>query len=910
MNIKFGLSLDGLKPYALNGKIGEKQVGPLGMLAILETQLGLPSFEVSHTTRIIEYLSCLKSNDNINRFYHASLAIDEFNVASTLLQWRDNWYEANWNGVMSESVPKRLSDLAEVEAVASSKVSLCLGQRLQRVLKRLEQQSTQIEKIILLNPLSDFTFLWQEILGEFQVVDNNSTINLTNGVTDLITVKQSLHDLSTGSLRKKETGEIIKTKLSGDDSFIVLRAKSKDISSRYICQWLASEPHHLSKKHTALLAEDSSSMLDEAMELAHLPRIGFTDTSNLRPALQILSIVLDLLWEPLDPTVLLQFLMHPVGPLPHRIRQPLAEVVSNQPGINGELWTKRLDALIKKETEREGVTDNYLTELKTDIAYWFDSERFDYRSGIPLTVIKQRTEKVSLWISQKLSQAEHDESKAIFAAAYHQSSDFIDAISRLSDSPDATISPEQLHYLLNQLTGSGTGIVDKYAESSTEKTVQIYGSQNSGSFYQPLNTVFWWDLKSNSSLASQPWSQQELQALAENDVLLVSQSQKLQQQAGNWLKPIYAAQDKLVLVIHEGEESHPIWDQISSSLEGWQEINIESTILENKAIPAFSSLSFEPPKFTPLPPIKRWWALNNGELLTKRSMESYSSLDNFFYSPYQWVFKYKARLFPGVLHEISDGNLLKGSLVHKLFENFFNIHPHVFKDGMEKDDIDHWLNSAITTLITQEGAVLLQPGRMIEKERFITTAKHSLHQLIIQCRAARIQQIVMEEPQESIFFGGKLSGYIDAKVINDQGDEAVIDIKWGGDKYRQTSLKDNKHLQLITYAYLRQQTHPDRKWTPTAFFIIESGNLLAQNNFYFPNAYVVAPDIQDNSAQIWQKMKTTYDWRRSQLDQGLIEMTISGTEPDDDSNAPEDGLDIPDTSDSFSDYGNICGWSN
>lgn len=910
MNIKFGLGLDGLKPYAMNGKIGVKEVGPLGMLGILETQLGLPSFDVSHTTRIIEYLSCLKSRDNVNRFYHASLAIDEFNVASALLQWRDIWYEGNWNGLISEPSPKRLSDIAEVEAIASTEVSLCHGQRLQRVLKRLEQQTTQIETITLLNPLSDFTFLWQEILGHFHVEHTKTNLQLAKGESDLITLKQSLHDLSTESFRKKETGEIIKTKLSGDDSFIVLRAKSKDISSRYICQWLASDPHHLSKKHTALLAEDSASTLDEALELAHLPRIGFTDTSNWRPALQILSIVLDLLWEPLDPTVLLEFLMHPVGPLPNRIRQPLAEVVSNQPGINGEQWIKRLGTLIKKESEREGVTDKYLAELKTDIAYWFDSERFDYKSGIPLTIIKQRTEKIHLWLSQKLSQIHDEANKTLFAAAHHQTSDFIDAVSRLNDSPNATISPEQLHYLINQLTGSGTGIVDKFAECTTEQTIQLYGSQNPSSFYHSLDAVFWWDLKSPSLQSNQPWSRQELQALAENDVMLISQSQKLQQRAENWLKPIYATQDKLILVIHEGEESHPIWDQISSCLEGWQEINVESTILENKSTSAFSTLSVETPKFTPLPPIKRWWVLDNGKLLSKREKESYSSLDNFFYSPYQWVFKYKAKLFPGALHEISDGNLLKGSLVHKLYENFFNLHPNVFKDGMAKEDIDLWLDSSITSLISQEGAVLLRPGRMIEKERFITTAKNSLHQLISQCRAARIQQIVMEEPQESIFFGGKLSGYIDAKVINDQGEEAVIDIKWGGDKYRQTSLKENKHLQLVTYAYLRQQTNPARKWTPTAFFIIESGNLLAQNNFYFPNAYAVAPDIEDNSAQIWQKMKTTYDWRRSQLDQGLIEMTVSGTEPDDDSIPPEDGLDIPDTSDSFSDYGNLCGWSN
>jgi len=74
---------------AINTKIktrmGEIQVGPLGLLDILETQLGIPSQEQSLTVRTVDYLACLKKLDSNTAFYNHSLAVDEFNVAAELL---------------------------------------------------------------------------------------------------------------------------------------------------------------------------------------------------------------------------------------------------------------------------------------------------------------------------------------------------------------------------------------------------------------------------------------------------------------------------------------------------------------------------------------------------------------------------------------------------------------------------------------------------------------------------------------------------------------------------------------------------------------------------------------------------------------------------------------------------------
>ena len=84
--------------------------------------------------------------------------------------------------------------------------------------------------------------------------------------------------------------------------------------------------------------------------------------------------------------------------------------------------------------------------------------------------------------------------------------------------------------------------------------------------------------------------------------------------------------------------------------------------------------------------------------------------------------------------------------------------------------------------------------------------------------------------------------------------------------------------------------------------------MLAQNTDYFPEAIEIKPNGDVNHAVIWQKMKKTWEWRRKQIDSGLIEVTVSGTEVDSVSDPGEDALDIPETGDHFNDYKVLTGW--
>ena len=93
------------------------------------------------------YLQCLREASTPDRFFHRSLEIDPVNVARTLLDWREQWYEAGWDGTFSDDAPRRLVDMAAIEAVSKSRVPPTHGERLQRVAETLTERRTQIERV-------------------------------------------------------------------------------------------------------------------------------------------------------------------------------------------------------------------------------------------------------------------------------------------------------------------------------------------------------------------------------------------------------------------------------------------------------------------------------------------------------------------------------------------------------------------------------------------------------------------------------------------------------------------------------------------------------------------------------------------------------------------------------------------
>ena len=717
MIVRFGLDFDTQPPDQVQNRIGHVTVGPAGMLAILETQLALTMPEVSTAKRLVQYHACLNRLNSPERFYNKSFGADALSVTRTLLSWRDQWYEAGWTGTFDGKVDSRLKDMVEVEAEARDVLAPCIGQRLQAVIRELRSHKTQIEKVELVDAFSDLPYLWQQVitlLGYTQL-DINGRKPAAKDDSDLGRLQKALWKLNTNEGEKPK-----KIDLKGDGSVVVLAARSKAISARLLAEQIQSLE---SIARVAVLTGKNGADFDDALESVDAARCGLQNRYQRRPALQVLPLALHLLWEPLDPGALLQFLTHPVGQLPARVRRRLAKAVSESPGVGGRSWQEAIAKIRETEKENHGADEKKIKKLLGEIDYWLTSPRYDPEKGAPAAEVAGRCNRVAAWLNTMLWVSEETPEQTLFAQAHHQAVDLCEALDYMRGQGQELIDRHQLNRLVDQVAGAGGSLSDRFAE-----VMHVPAADSPAVFTNEWEEIIWWDFSMPELPHGYPWTKTELSALESSGVHLQSPDDRLNYLAGTWLRPVMAAQKRLIIVLHyTDEEHHPLWDQINTCCRGWIELDVEELLQRGDSTSGFAVQS-QPLEPKPLPRLKRWWQLGHGNLLSPRKNESYSSLETFIKSPYQWVLRHKAYLKAGTLAELPSGSLLKGSLVHRLFEDFFSAHKKW--KSLDEQEIKRWINKRLPFLLQEDGALLLQPGRAAEKEAFEEIARQALITLV------------------------------------------------------------------------------------------------------------------------------------------------------------------------------------
>ena len=107
--------------------------------------------------------------------------------------------------------------------------------------------------------------------------------------------------------------------LQGDGSLMVVRSSSRDLSAEAIAELVRDSGQCA---ETLLVAERDGVILDNALERVGLPRCGFRYHTRFRGAIQVLKLCLALMWAPVNPHRMLQFLLHHTGPLPRWVCRP------------------------------------------------------------------------------------------------------------------------------------------------------------------------------------------------------------------------------------------------------------------------------------------------------------------------------------------------------------------------------------------------------------------------------------------------------------------------------------------------------------------------------------------------------------------------------------------------------------
>jgi len=857
MRVRFGLHRDGLEPSLPRSVVGEITVGPLGFLNLLESDLGIPPVGAHPSETIAAYRECLAEVGDWVRFYSASFDVDPVGVARTLNDWRQQWYLHGWDGRFPDDAHGRLGDMEAVESLAIERVPPGVGQRLRTVLALLDERRPQIREVLLLDDADDLPPLWRRVLERFGC----STTPTSTG--------RAAWDSDLGKLQALLTRNLARP-LDGDGSLVVVRAFSRDVTAQATAEMLRrlDDP-----SRAVVVASRDGIILDNALTRVGLPRAGFQHFSPFRAANQVLKLAFALIWQPLDPHRLLQFLIHPVNPLRWRVRGRLAEAVASQPGIGGPAWQ---EAMAKIDSDQlDGVE------------FWTTPTRYDASPGAPAKELRVRASRVVAWLATRLSTTEDGEEEAVFSAAYSQAAALASTVRRLADGGRRRISKIELDSLIDE-ANRPTPDASVLAEAS-----HVPVTSHPGNVTEATDEVFWWDLAPQRPDLTSPWSKAERDSLAAAGIDLPTPEDQLAADKRAWLRPVLNCRKRLVLVVHEDDEGrHPLWGRIREQIRrGWVDVPLDDTLLRGNEAPLDQVAIPAPPlERKPLPGPRRWWRLD--QPLPVRDSESYTSLNKTCYYPHEWVLTYAARLRGGGINEVADGAMLKGSLAHRLFERFFT--EHADWASLRDPEIHRWLELTIHDLIETEGAVLLENGRGVDRQQVITTLEHAVVRLLGHLRTANVQAVKSEQAVKRSFPGGVLYGEADLVVVDAQGNQAVLDAKWGSEPYRAEEIETGRHLQLAVYGYALRE----KAWPSTGYYIVTTGNVVAPDARFFPKALAAGGEPVET---VWRKGLVTRNWRLEQFAQGKVEVNADA-EPDDDSKPPEGGLESriePDRFDEF-----------
>ncbi len=892
MLIRFGLHLDGLQPQQSTTCVGEVTRGPLGFLDVLETQLGLPPVIATSADTLMSYRACLSEADHPARFFHASFALDPINVSRTLLDWRATLYEFGWDGRFAADAPARLHDLADVEVLAVQRVPLCRGQRVRRAAAALDELDTQIARVELLDELDELPPAWRTLLkklGASAVSDVTPNPRASDG-SDLRTLQDALAQLASS-----EDGRVVaKRTLRGDGTFVVLRGASRDITAQAVAEAIAG---HAAPGDSLVIAEHDGIILDNAFERVGLPRAGFQHYSRFRAVTQVLKLALALIWRPVSPHLLLQFLIHPIGPLPRHVRDDLATAVAEQPGLGGGKWNNALARIEVRMRDVFGSDERQIAVTQATIAAWLGDERFDPAVGAPIAALARRAQLCSNYLAIQLSGLDDATERSLFAGALGQSEALLRALRSLDTQGQLLVKRVDVDRLIDEVSNVAPD-PNTFAQAQ-----HVRAATNPAAVVQAWSRIYWWDVAPPSRDIGYPWSRKELAWLRANGVALFDIEDVLRNRTRRWLRPILNARDQLTLAVHDSEKGyHPLWTQITNLFDGLLEVRVEDALLNGTSLDAIGIATRPLPVRTLTTP-RRWWQLPDDVEIPRRPVESYSSLSKLFDWPHGYVLRYAANLRPGRAQDLSDGNRLYGNLAHRLFERYFN--ENLLWGLLDTAGRREWFARELPSLIETEAALLLEPGHGVEKQRVSTTLERALVALIDHLRAADVGSVQPELHVEAPFKSILIGGDIDLLLTDRRGREIVLDIKWGSEKFRAEQLRSNRHVQLAAYAYLRRT----KRFPYQAFFIIESGHILAQDASVFPDAVVCPPNNGESVEDLWRHVGASYDWRWKQLADGRIEANVAGTQPTQASNPPAAALDASDDPDRFDDFVNLTGWA-
>ncbi|MFC1761514.1 PD-(D/E)XK nuclease family protein [Planctomycetota bacterium] len=810
------------------------------MLRWLETQLGLPVPAVHPASRITEYAAVLDTvTDSV---ITASMQTDRWATASALLSRRDELLLAGWDETDSDRLPAIVRDLAKA-AEGHAFVFPSEAGRLRRVLDALNAgQVLPTHSCVLHDPPEVWPLVWRQVIARLNVVDSPEF---------------APHGPQDSALYKAQSAILGGTpeQIEQDATFRYVHTRSQSTAVEFVTAALAETPDKLSD--TVIYCEDSdlALRLDACLARAGLPTTGASASSRAHPVLQVLPLTLALCWEPVDPQALLDFLTLPVVPLPRAAASRLAQALAKEPGLGSRAWQAALEDLCSRENDPEG-------RLRERLDAWLYGERVPRGSDIPVRLVRLRSSMVAQWASARVSlltQNEHTQPELI--EAWQIAAGQASLLGELAESQGAALSEPQLAHLMEEVVADGVKAAPFLEAQGGPVLVRCLAEIDA-----PFERLIWLGLGTEDPPACH-WSTRQLRELRSAGIELDDGSKAITAlRLAEACTCAYVREAFLAVSLPQDQEKkgHPIWLTVHGML---ADNDLDQPLVIEDLIAAGDVSALEPFGFQrqdapiePPQPARPIWHIP-ADLLCDREMVSATELEERLACPLKWTLHYQAGLRPSPIAKLPEDYQLKGTFCHSIFQR-------VFGGGGQLPSVDEAVSRVLAAFDERLGldaAPLAQPDKYLERQRLRGELEH-VTQVFVETLVRGAYRIVgIEVELSGHAFGKPLKGWIDCVAARDNGDEAVIDFKYGGRSKYYKLIEEGRAVQLATYAYARST---QRGTFPAVAYLVLADGLL-----YTPsegpiagNAHgsvINAPAIQT----VWQRfadvLDTADDWLSS-----------------------------------------------
>ena len=857
MTIHFGIAFDDIVFRPEKNTTDTYYVGAKGLLNLLETWLGLSGDVEDNEYLRVERLRqalLIHSKSNDNTFYKKSFEADAFSTANFLLQRRDELLLANWDFSFEKNAPKRLLILAELEYILIELGGIAHGfaDRFLAVEKKCSESKMLADlelQIVLHDAFELFPFYWQRLLQNFDFAPISYFENETQ-TTDLEVFKQKL-----------TVNPALQTTAKCDGSLLIIKGKRETD----LAVWLAKTMSETPDFQPLNLIPEANQLLDSAVQQEGLSRMGIASAAA-RPVQQLLKLVNVFLWQPIDPYRIMEFLSLAIKPLDDKLAKRLAEVMANKPGMLSASWFIALNKYETELQEKKEAGENIdIQAIMKQYRFWFDRPRFDAHARVPKREAIEIYEYLENWAYKTFA----DTGKQMSLLTLSEQARKIKEL--LVELPETMLTRLELDRIVRTIyRPSPVTIYER------EVAAAPYIHQSGAMAAKTEDLVLWNFTDHSPQQILNVWKKEELAYFAENQVFIEPNTKKNELYLSHQKRPILFTHQRLLLIVPaltNGSETleHPLMGYLHSAIKDHEKITIDIDEEGGKTLADWffpKKINVEQRELSRPKP----FILAENIYRKSRKRESPTSLEDLIYYPHKWALRYQAGLYASSILSIAKDQRLMGNLAHRCFEEIFKNNITTWT----KKDVENWIKDNVQKLLRQEGAVLLMYGKEQERERFLSTLQYAAWSLIsmINNNGWTVQYTEMRLTGK--FGDMDVSGIAD--LVLQRGEEmAIVDLKWSGATYRGDLIRNQEDLQLVMYSQLLTTD-----WAHTSYFIIEAGQMLSRNLIAFKEAKLVTKQEEshkDISAQIFDRMQQTIDWRLEQLKEGKIEVRTETTIP-------------------------------